>query len=202
MAQVFGPLNSQSASGQFAKTMIFQRYNDRNYVKAYGKPDWVAHPPTELQLNVQQSTKSLMEAWPAISAPDKASWDALAIPARISRVNAYLKENYRLGLSGQMLTTFYPATEYPLHFTATGVTSPVTAGLYVFQQDLWAGQPYYLCTATNTYLYWDIAKNGWLIRTSLVTSPVAAFKNPDPDTPGTYTAYGPAYSGTATVVRT
>jgi hypothetical protein len=202
MAQVFGPLNSQSASGQFAGTMIFQRYRGKNYVKAYGKPDWDAHPPTELQLNVQQTTKALMEAWPVISDEDKATWDALAVPARISRVNAYLRENYRLGFSGQMLTTFYPAVEYPLHFTATGVTSPVTAGLYVFQQDLWAGQPYYRCTATNTYLYWDIARNDWLIRTSLVTNPNAAFMNPTPNTPGTYTAYGPAYSGTATVVQT
>jgi len=111
MAQVYGPLQSESASGQFAETLIFQPYRGKTYVKAYGKPDWTAHPPTAAQLAVQAMNKSLMEAWPAISAADKATWDALAIPARISRVNAYLRENFKRLRSGRLATDVWPAVD-------------------------------------------------------------------------------------------
>jgi len=202
MAQVYGPLQSESASGQFAGTLIFQPYRGKTYVKAYGKPDWTAHPPTELQLNVQIATKTLMEAWPAISDEDKATWDALAIPRRISRINAYLQENYRLGFSGRDLTTVYPAIEYPLQYGATGATTPATEGTYILEAGLWNGKPNYRCAATSMCLYWNPTNSAWLIYTSLASNPAKAFRHIAETVPGTYTAYGPAYSGSTVVIQT
>jgi hypothetical protein len=123
MAQVYGPLQSQSASGQFAEALIYQRYHGKNYVKAYGKPNWTSHPATAPQLAVQAMNKLLMEAWPAISAADKATWDALAVPARISRVNAYLRENFKRLRSGRLATTVWPAVEVLPAPTVTDVSN-------------------------------------------------------------------------------
>jgi len=201
MAQVYGPLHSQSASGQFAGTLIYQPYKGKTYVRAYGKPDWLAHPPTELQLNVQATTKVLMEAWPALSDADKATWDALAIPRRISRINAYLQENYRLGFSGQDLTTVYPAIEYPYQYGAAGATTPATEGTYNRMGGLWAYQPYYYCEATDKTLFWNVSNSAWIIATSAAVNPVKGFRRIAATIPGTYTAYGVGYTGSPVLVQ-
>lgn len=202
MAQVYGPLQSESASGQFAETLIFQPYRGKTYVKAYGKPDWTAHPPTAAQLAVQAMNKSLMEAWPAISAADKATWDALAIPARISRVNAYLRENFNRLRSGQDLTTVYPAIEYPFQYGATGTTTPATAGTYIREAGLWQSKPYYRCAATSKSLFWNPSNSAWLIYTSPSSDPPKGFRRIAETVPGTYTAYGGGYSGSPVVIQT
>lgn len=111
MAQVFGPLHSESASGQFAKTLIYQGYHGKNYVKAYGKPNWDVHPPTAPQLAVQALTKQLMQHWEDIQETDRATWDTLAVAARVSRVNSYLKENYARHRAGRQPIDWYPETE-------------------------------------------------------------------------------------------
>ena len=113
MAIVTGPLHSISASGQLGKALIYQPTNGRSIVRAYGKPNWTSHPATAPQLAVQALTKQLMEHWPEIDAGVQATWDALAVPARISRLNAYLRENYRRIHVGQDATDVWPAVETP-----------------------------------------------------------------------------------------
>ncbi len=55
-----------------------------------------------------------MEHWPDIAPADQATWDALAIPARISRINAYMIENWKRFRSGKPTTDVWPATDIPI----------------------------------------------------------------------------------------
>jgi len=119
MALVTGPLHSQSASGQFGKTLIFQESMRRHVVKAYGKPNWTVHPPSAAQLAIQALTKKLMQHWEEISLVDQATWDALATPAQVSRVNSYLKENYARYRSGRAMLEAWPDTTTTLIPTIT-----------------------------------------------------------------------------------
>ena len=167
MAQVYGPLHSESASGQFAGTLIYQPYKGKTYVKAYGKPDWDVHPPTAAQLAVQAMNKSLMEAWPAISAADKATWDALAIPARISRVNAYLRENFKRLRSGRAATSLWPAVEapaYALNIAHSGdIPNPDCRGDYNQIAD-YNSHPAYERASDSAYSVWfDTDLTAWII---------------------------------------
>jgi hypothetical protein len=108
MATVKGPLHSTAASGQFGKAMIFQGYRNRHYVKRYAFPNLKSHPATPAQLAIQAQTKTLMQHWPDIAPADQATWDALAIPARIERVNAYLIENYK-----RFMASLTPRDQWP-----------------------------------------------------------------------------------------
>jgi hypothetical protein len=108
MAVVIGPLHSQSASGQLGKTLIYQPSRGQNVVKAYGKPNWITHPATAPQLAVQAFTKLIMEHWEVIPTVKQATWDALAEPANISRVNAYLIENWRRHRGDEPLLDGFP----------------------------------------------------------------------------------------------
>ena len=112
MAYVTGPLHSLEASGQIAEEIIFQTYNGRTYAKAYAvpgnTPGFNKMNQKPAQLAVQAITKSLMQAWKTIAPADQATWDALAKPNRISRVNAYLKYNFARHTIGLDPTEVYP----------------------------------------------------------------------------------------------
>lgn len=136
MATVREPLFSAAAAGQIGKTLIFQTYNKKTYAKAYGKPDWDAHPPTAKQLAIQVATKTIMQHWPAISPTNQATWDLLAIPKRILRINAYLRENYKRIRSGLPITDVWPATDAitpsPKIYTGGTVTPNPAAWFVIF----------------------------------------------------------------------
>jgi len=130
MALTQSPLFSLDAKGQLAQTAIFQEYQHKTYIRAYGEPNWDEHPPTEPQLAVQAQTKSLMEHWEEITAADKATWDALAIPKRVSRINSYLQENYRRLRTGRLATDFWPAIEPSPLMRVTEKCNPNNSGYY------------------------------------------------------------------------
>jgi len=126
MAIVKGPLHSESAQGQIGKTLIYQESMGRSIVKSYAvpgnTPGFDKMNQTAGQLAVQAQTKALMQHWLDISPTDQATWDALAVPARISRINAYLKENYRRLRGGEPLLDGWP----DIYSTLTALI--VTAG--------------------------------------------------------------------------
>lgn len=136
MARVTGPLHSNTASGQLAKTLIFQTYRGRSYAKKYAvpgnTPGFDKPNQSPAQLAVQALTKSLMQHWPEISTEDQATWDALAIPQRIERVNAYLKYNYARNAVGLDPTDVYPpGPEYlPPLKVVTGEPTPDVTGTW------------------------------------------------------------------------
>jgi len=167
MAQVYGPLMSESARGQFGEIVIFQEYHGKTYAKGYGKPNWTTHPPTEAQLAVQAMNKSLMEAWPAIAAVDKATWDALAIPDRVSRVNSYLKENFKRLRSGLPATDFWPAIELPPYPLTVGydtlIPDPDCQGDYEQIEDYNGYHAYQRSPDAAFSIWYDTGNNRWVI---------------------------------------
>jgi hypothetical protein len=172
MAQVYGPLMSESARGQFGEIVIFQEYHGKTYAKGYGKPNWTTHPPTAAQLAVQAMNKSLMKAWPAIAAVDKATWDALAIPDRVSRVNSYLKENFKRLRSGLPATDFWPAIEAPPWtpdvLIVTGELDPDATGTFTEQPEEFQGFPYYKTDDNYWYIFRDSSQEQWVLSDALV----------------------------------
>lgn len=117
MAYVQGPLHSDKARGQFAKSSIFQTYRNRTYVKKYAVPgntpghDKMNQSPA--QLAHQSQFAAIAAAWSAASASDKASWDVLAEPDHITNYAAYTRENWERVLSGREISTVWPAVEGP-----------------------------------------------------------------------------------------
>lgn len=162
MATVTGPLHSLEARGQLAQTIIYQESMGRHVVKAYGKPNWDTHPPTEAQLEIQAETKLLMQHWPDIAPADQATWDALAIPAAISRVNAYLQENYRLFLAGRTRRDRWPLSTQVRIYSGGTATPDLsnwmppynhTNWLDLFAKEVWADVD---DTGINTFTDYDL----------------------------------------------
>jgi hypothetical protein len=193
MAVVDGPLHSDKASGQVGKTAIFQTYKGRSYAKKYAVPgntpghDKMNQTPD--QLAVQAQTKSLMQHWKTISAIDQATWDALAIPARISRVNAYLRENYlRIG-TGREPTDVWPPIETTPGTSVTGATTPDATGSYAPIDDFNSHPAWQRTAPPNMYIFWDSVGETYTISPELADEPNVAFwKETQTDDPnGTYT---------------
>ena len=117
---------SESAHGQFAQTIIFQSYKGKTYAKKYSFPNLDLYPPTMPQLAIQATTKALMQHWKEIPTVDQATWSNLATADRISRINAYLRENYRRLRSGQAATDVWPAEDGP---AIAGILAIVEPGI-------------------------------------------------------------------------
>jgi len=167
MATVKGPLHSTAASGQFGKAMIFQGYRNRHYVKRYAFPNLKSHPATPAQLAIQAQTKTLMQHWPDIAPADQATWDALAIPARIERVNAYLKENYRRLRGGQTALDGWPDIET---VTIAGTLTIIGAGPtedclgdYKAHANVNGVNAYERIAAPVFYIYYSTTENAYVV---------------------------------------
>jgi len=122
MAIVTGPLHSIQASGQFGKTMIFERWKGRSYAKVYKVP---TVRRTDSQRAVRAIMKWLTWAWTVANDEQKETWNQLALEANVSPIAAYLKYNFNLWWTGWYSTLAYPETRigYPgelLDCIATG----------------------------------------------------------------------------------
>jgi len=138
MATIRSPLLSLEAHGTIGDALTFSKHG-RSHV-ARRKPIPGNTPGSSkmnqspAQLAVQAQTKSLMQHWPEIAAEDQATWDALAIPAAVSRINAYLKENYRRLRSGQAATDVWPAVEALEHISLVDGDTPSDPSIaYVYE---------------------------------------------------------------------
>lgn len=173
MATVTGPLHSQSASGQLGKALIYQPSRGQHVVRAYGQPDWTAHPATADQLAVQAFTKLIMEHWLEITEPNRASWTTLAEEKRISRINAYCIENWRRHRGDEPLLDGWPDVYSTLTALIVSAGDPApdpdctgdyqriadNDGLLAFKRI--AGDPY--------YLYFDEPSQGYCLDAVLAT---------------------------------
>ncbi|MFA5715989.1 MAG: hypothetical protein WC998_09625 [Candidatus Paceibacterota bacterium] len=105
MAIVTGPLHSIQASGQFGKTMIFERWKGRSYAKVYKVP---TVRRTDSQRAVRAIMKWLTWAWTVANDEQKETWNQLALEANVSPIAAYLKYNFNLWWTGWYSTLAYP----------------------------------------------------------------------------------------------
>lgn len=99
---------SVDASGKFGKSMVFAKWKGRNYVRQLVTP---SNPRTAAQTGIRACLAFLGAAWAAITANDKASWDALAEADGISPFNAYSRDGMNRWTTGKAPAVAYPAPE-------------------------------------------------------------------------------------------
>lgn len=105
MARTTGPLLSFDASGSIGGAITFSKWKGRNYVRQLVIP---SNPQTAAQTTNRSMFKFLSQAWAALSAPNKDTWDGLANADKVSDFNAYMAKNQQRWK--QFLT---PAMAYP-----------------------------------------------------------------------------------------
>jgi hypothetical protein len=114
MATVTGPLHSDQASGTIAAQLTYRRSKRGTTVTAYSRPGSVnPFAATEAQLAVQARTKEIMQTWPTLSPTQQATWDALAVPLNVARINAFQQTNFLRMSQGQALTPVWPPEAPP-----------------------------------------------------------------------------------------
>jgi hypothetical protein len=92
MAKTTGPLFSLEASGTVADTLTYSRWKGRPYVRQRVIP---SNPKSVLQVSVRGMMTYLSQAWAALSANNKATWQDAADAITASTFNAYVRENMR-----------------------------------------------------------------------------------------------------------
>ena len=157
MAKVTGPLMSISASGTFAKTLVYSRWKGRPYVRERVIPD---NPRSALQTGVRSLWKFLSKYWESISAPNKLTWAELATAQEITNFNAYMQYNMdRWQLFGSP-TQANPAAETSTALTVTTQTLTGHAGYATVEitpsgsTDIW-GLAIFRSTAEITTPNWS-----------------------------------------------
>lgn len=90
MAKVDGPLMSFNASGTLGDTITFSRWKGRSYVRTRVIP---SNPRSGGQTGRRAMFKFLTQAWNAIPAGPKATWQPLADELVASPFNAFIKQN-------------------------------------------------------------------------------------------------------------
>jgi hypothetical protein len=94
MATVTAPLNSLSASGQVAQTIIFETYKGKTYAKRYAKP---TKTPSIAQTEHRGRVRELAEFWRDLTEEQKATWEEAPGVDGESRYAKYLRYNTRRG---------------------------------------------------------------------------------------------------------
>lgn len=92
MARTTGPLFSLDASGSVGGAITFSKWKGRNYVRRRIVP---TNPKSGAQTGRRAMMRFLATAWNGLSAPDKATWQALADQLVASPFNAYVSFNMR-----------------------------------------------------------------------------------------------------------
>lgn len=90
MVKLGGPAMSLDASGTIGGILTFSKWKGRPYVRTRVVP---TNPKTAAQSGVRCNMKFLAQAWAALAAPAKASWDDAADARKISAFNAYQSAN-------------------------------------------------------------------------------------------------------------
>jgi hypothetical protein len=124
MALVTGPLHSDTASGTFAKSLVFSVWKGRPYVRERVTP---TNPKSAKQTGVRSLLGFIAQLWTSISVPNKATWVALAAQKSISPFNAYASENLSRWQNFFAPTRAYPAAEAASAIAVT--TMGLTGGI-------------------------------------------------------------------------
>jgi hypothetical protein len=85
-----GPLFSLDAKGTLAKTLTFSHWKGRSYCRERVIP---LNPKAAKQSGVRSMLAFLAQAWAALSAPNKATYQEAATARAISTFNQYCSEN-------------------------------------------------------------------------------------------------------------
>ena len=158
MVRVYAPLMSMDASGTLADAATFSKWKCRNYVRQRVVP---ANPNSGPQMSVRAMMRFLSQAWDALSAANKATWQTRADQTIISTFNAFTSYNLARWRSFKAPSKEDPATE--VGAAPTAPTTTVTAGVRELQLSIADGA---------TPPDW-----AWLIFRSTVTGFTPSFSN-------------------------
>lgn len=114
MAKLTGPLMSLDASGSVASTLTFAKWKGRPYVRQLVTP---SNPRSPGQTANRAMLNFLGKQWALLSAPEQATWQALADIGKYSTFNAFCSENLRRWTQFSPPSKEYPATELGLSLT-------------------------------------------------------------------------------------
>ena len=92
MVKVFAPMLSLDASGTLGNAVTFSKWKGRNYVRERVIP---SNPKSEAQTGRRAMFKFLTQAWAALDAAEKATWQDLADQLIASPFNAYVSDNMK-----------------------------------------------------------------------------------------------------------
>lgn len=81
---------SLDASGKLASALVFSKWKGRNYVRQLVTP---ANPKSGGQVGVRSGFKFLSQAWAALTAGNKATWENRADVKIVSPFNAFMGYN-------------------------------------------------------------------------------------------------------------
>lgn len=93
MVKVYGPMMSLDASGTLAKAVTYSKWKGRNYVRERVIP---SNPKSGAQTGRRGMFRFLTQAWNALSAADKATYQDLADQLVVSTFNAFVSYNMKL----------------------------------------------------------------------------------------------------------
>jgi|WetSurMetagenome_2_1015567.scaffolds.fasta_scaffold18656_4 hypothetical protein len=166
MAVVEGPLHSETASGQFAKTTIYQTYRGKSYAKKYAvpgnTPGFDKMNQSAAQLTHQAQFVLIAAAWSAASEINKATWAPIALRDRITRYAAYTRENWRRVLSGRAVTVVWTSDNEKVT-AATVINGTPAASVNVL------GAYYVATTYNNLPVYYRVLDDAYIIWNGIPT---------------------------------
>lgn len=150
---------SVDASGKFGGAMVFGKWKGRNTVRKLVTP---ANPKAAKQLGVRAVFGFCAAMWAAISAPNKATWEALGLSKSISAFNAYVSENCKRFQNMFGPTQANPAAEASTALTittqtATGGVGEVTLSITPSGGTALWGYVIYRDSASITTPTWSLA---------------------------------------------
>jgi len=118
MARVTGPFMSLDASGTLAHTLTASKWKGRNYMRQRVIPN---NPKSAAQSGVRAMMSFLSQHWAAMSAPDKATYEAAAEAKQISPFNEYVSANLLRWQQNGTPTEEWPAPEAATPLTLTSM---------------------------------------------------------------------------------
>jgi hypothetical protein len=158
MARVTGPLMSVSASGTFAKTLVYSHWKGRPYVRERVVPE---NPKSAKQTGIRAMMGFLAQIWLNLSAGVKDDYDELASSLSISAFNAFVGQNLDRWQNFHSPSQAYPAANASTGLTIT--TMGLTGGV---------GQVSVVLTPSGATSIW-----GYLIFRSLAEITVPSWTN-------------------------
>ena len=123
MSKVVGPLLSLSARGKFAKAMVFQGGKSKTIVTRPHHPGSVTpYTPPQAVLDQRAKITSLVSQWQALSANEKAVWNATAESA------GYHGSGYNYYIAHASVVSGTWTVQYEADVIPTAATPPWTKG--------------------------------------------------------------------------
>jgi len=199
MARVYGPLHSFEAHGQVGKTLIYEEWRGRFYVKAYAVPTLRRYPS---QRAIRAIVQFLTDQWKTAPPVLKPTWEALGVKENTSGIAAFCKYNFARCWTGQAPSIIYPADLVGpgttlQYFTAVGGVGVVNLSAYwTTKAQKWA-----VCVYSKTEIGNPTEKEIVAIFEPNVGSPAAEFQVKNVE-PGTYLYYARVMSEHGSITTT